>query len=166
MTSIHGGLGGDGYGRTQQEASPSGDTLASNLKALDHPTRACPVRIGWVPANRDGVTAPMTCPHVATRDPRARGPQGCRGFLQASSWSIANPTDMPQSAPVGTSRITLEHLHQAAHSLLLGRLVPTCARLLMWPSRHTLSSMFQTWGARGGRGRPRVMRPGVQWGAA
>jgi hypothetical protein len=147
MTSIHEGSGGDGYGRTQQEADSAGDTLASNRKALDHPTHACPVRIGWVPANRHRVTPPKTCPHVATRDPRAKGAQGCRGLLQASSWSIANPTDMPQSAPVGTSRITLEHPHPTTHSLLLGPLVPTYACLLMWSWRHTQCLMFQTSGA-------------------
>ena len=166
MTSTHEGSGGQGYGRTQQKARPTDDTLSSYLKAQDHPTHACPVRIGGVAANVQRVTAPMTCPHVATRDPRAKAAQGCRGPVRPSSWSIANPTSMRELARVGTSRATLEHPHPTTHSLLLERLVPTYARPLMWPSCHTLRLMLQTWGARGGRGRPRVMRPGVQWGAA
>ena len=166
MTNTHQGSGGDGYGRTQQERTHPGVALASYLKAQEHPTHACPVRIGGAAANMLRVTAPMTCPHVATRDPRAEGAQGCRRLLQVSSWSTANPTTMRELARVGTSRATLEHPHPSTLSLLLGRLVPTYARPLMWPSRHTLRLMLQTWGSRGGRGRPRVMIDGVQWGAA
>lgn len=166
MTCTHEGSGRDGCGRTQQEAGPPGATLSSYLKAEEHPTHACPVHIGGVRANRHRVSAPMTCPRVATRDPRAKGAQGCTGLLQASSWSVANLVDMRESARVGTSRATLEHPHPNTLFLLLGRLVPTYARLLMWPSRHTLCLMLHTWGPRGVRACPRVLADAAQWGAA
>jgi hypothetical protein len=164
MTRTLGGSGGDGYGRIQQEAAPLRPALASYLEARIDPFHSPLVRLGWMATKT--LCMCRTCPHVATRDPRASGSQGCRGLLQPSSWSASNPTAMRESARVGTSCVTLEHPYPRAVSLLLGRLVPTYARLLMWPSSHTLSFMLQAWGARGGRGRPRVMRTGVQWGDA
>jgi hypothetical protein len=164
MTRTQEGSGGDGYGRTQQEAAPFRLAAASYLEAQIDPFHSPLVRLGWIATKTLGMC--RTCTHVATRDPRARGSQGCRGLVQPSSWSESNPTAMRELARVGTSCATLAHPYQRAVSLLLGPMVPTYACPLMWPSRHILLFMLQTWRARRGRGCPRVMRTGVQWGDA
>ena len=136
------GSGGDGYRRFQQEDAGSGPGLASNLKAQIDPFQSPLVRLGWMATKTLRMT--RTWLHVATRGGR-RGATGYRGLLQASSWSAANPVDMRESARVGTSGAALEASQPSAiqqGKTRLERLVPTYARLLMWPTRQTPGTMF------------------------
>lgn len=142
------GSGGDGYGPVQQEATASGPALASNLRVQFDPFQSHLVRLGWMATKTLCMT--RTWLQVATRGGR-RGAKGYGGLLPASSWSAANPLDMRESARVGTSRASQETPHPSAPrqgEMSLERLVPTYARLLMWPTRQTPGPMFR--GTRGG----------------
>lgn len=148
MTTTLQGSGRVGYGCFQQEAPPSGPALASNLKVQFDPFQSPLVRLGWVATKTLRMT--RTWLHVATRGGR-RGAKGYGGLLQASSWSAANPVDMRESARVGTGDAYLENSQPSAvlqGKTSLRRLVPTYARLLMWPTRQTPGTMFL--GIRGG----------------